>query len=126
MTDESVKRGRESRETWAKRVRRWRESGLTSGEFCAEVDLNPHTLIYWAWRLRKEGNLLPEKAERKAQKPKVPPTTAAVKHPDRRRQPLRRSLWSSCHLRRPARTSRSRSSSAASRFAYRKQPQPTS
>ena len=81
MSDESVKRGRESRETWAKRVKRWRDSGLTSGEFCAEVDLNPHTLIYWAWRLRKEGNLPPEKSERKARKPKVHPTTVELMPP---------------------------------------------
>ena len=81
MSDESEKRGRESRETWAKRVKRWRESGLTSGEFCAEVDLNPRTLIYWAWRLRKEGSLPPAKSARKVQKPKIPLATAAGKPP---------------------------------------------
>jgi len=81
MSDDSVKRGRESSETWAKRVKRWRDSGLTSGEFCAEADLNPRTLIYWAWRLRKESGLPPEKSERKVRKPKVAPTTAASKQP---------------------------------------------
>jgi len=81
MSDESEKRGRESRETWANRVERWRESGLTSGEFCAEVDLNPRTLIYWAWRLRKEGSVPPAKSARKLQKPKIPLATAAVKPP---------------------------------------------
>lgn len=44
-----------SREVWAKRVERWSESGLTAGEFAAEVGINPRTLIYWKWRLRKEA-----------------------------------------------------------------------
>lgn len=78
MSDEPAKRGRESRETWAKRVKRWRGRGLKSGEFYAEVDLNPGTLIYWAWRLRKEGNLPPEKSERKVQMVPPPPTTLAL------------------------------------------------
>ena len=51
------KRERETPETWAKRVERWKDSGLTCGEFCAEIDVNPHTLMYWAWKLRKEGKV---------------------------------------------------------------------
>ena len=34
---------------------RWKDSGLTCGEFCAEIGINPRTLMYWAWRLRKDG-----------------------------------------------------------------------
>ena len=51
------KRERETPETWAKRVERWKDSGLTCGEFCAEIDINPRTLMYWAWKLRKEGKV---------------------------------------------------------------------
>ena len=43
---------RVSRETWAKRVERWADSGLTAKEFAAEAGLNPSTLSYWKWRLR--------------------------------------------------------------------------
>ena len=43
---------RVSRETWAKRVERWMDSGLTAKEFAAEAGLNPSTLSYWKWRLR--------------------------------------------------------------------------
>lgn len=51
----SEKRDRESPEVWAKRVERWKDSGLKCGEFCAEINVNPRTLMYWAWRLRKGG-----------------------------------------------------------------------
>jgi len=54
--------GRESREVWAKRVERWRDSGLTAKEFAAETGLNPGTLTYWKWRLRGAGGVKPEQS----------------------------------------------------------------
>lgn len=42
---------RESRETWAKRVERWKDSGLTAKEFAAELGINAHSLTWWRWRL---------------------------------------------------------------------------
>ena len=42
---------REGREVWAKRVERWRDSGLTLREFAAEVGVNANTLAGWRWRL---------------------------------------------------------------------------
>jgi hypothetical protein len=45
---------RESRETWIKRVDRWRESGLTAKEFAAEVGVNAGTLAHWKYRLSAE------------------------------------------------------------------------
>lgn len=42
---------RDGREVWAKRVERWRESGLTAKEYAAEVGLNPNTLTHWGSRL---------------------------------------------------------------------------
>jgi len=42
---------RESREIWAKRVERWRDSGLTAKEFAAETGIQPGRLAYWKWRL---------------------------------------------------------------------------
>ncbi len=48
-------RVRGNREEWAKRVERWRDSGLTTAEFAAEVGVNPRTLTYWKWLLGKEG-----------------------------------------------------------------------
>lgn len=55
--DEPVqKRTRVSREEWAKRVTRWRDSGLTTAEFAAELGINPHSLTYWAWTLKREAS----------------------------------------------------------------------
>jgi hypothetical protein len=36
---------RESRETWAKRVERWRDSGLTAKEYAAELGINVRSLV---------------------------------------------------------------------------------
>jgi hypothetical protein len=38
------KRARVEREEWAKRVERWRDSGLTTAEFATELGINPRTL----------------------------------------------------------------------------------
>lgn len=43
------------RAEWAKRVERWRDSGLSAAEFGAEIGVNPRTLTYWKWLLRQEG-----------------------------------------------------------------------
>jgi hypothetical protein len=40
---------------WAKRVERWRDSGLTTAEFAAPVGINAKTLTYWAWTLEREA-----------------------------------------------------------------------
>src|SRR5260221_7307531 len=48
-------RARGNREEWAKRVERWRDSGLTTAEFAAELGVNPRTLTYWKWLLGKEA-----------------------------------------------------------------------
>ena len=47
---------REGRDVWAKRVARWRESGLTAKEFAAETGMNVHTLAHWAWKLGAGGD----------------------------------------------------------------------
>ena len=52
---EKQSRSRVAREEWAKRVERWRDSGLTCAEFAAEVGVNPRTLTYWRWVLGKEA-----------------------------------------------------------------------
>lgn len=44
-----------SRDTWAKRVERWKDSGLTAKEFAAELGVNAHSLSWWKWRLSSEA-----------------------------------------------------------------------
>lgn len=56
MDEPRLKRTRVEREEWAKRVERWRDSGLTTAEFAAELGINPKTLTYWAWTLKREAS----------------------------------------------------------------------
>jgi transposase len=57
---------RAGREVWAKRVERWRESGLSAKEYAAEVGINANTLTHWGWRLRGEGGR-PKKERRRTE-----------------------------------------------------------
>lgn len=55
---------RSNAEEWAKRVARWRDSGLTAKEFAAETGLKASTLSYWSWKLRSGGEGPPSKQHR--------------------------------------------------------------
>ena len=44
---------RVSRDEWAKRVERWKDSGLTAKEFASELGVNPRSLVFWKWQLGK-------------------------------------------------------------------------
>jgi hypothetical protein len=44
---------RADRETWAKRVERWKDSGLSAAEFAAEIGVTPKSLSWWKWQLGK-------------------------------------------------------------------------
>jgi transposase-like protein len=44
---------RTSREEWCKRVERWKESGLTAEQYAAELGINPRTLQFWQYKLRR-------------------------------------------------------------------------
>jgi transposase len=44
---------RTNREEWAKRVGRWKDSGLTAKEFAGELGINPRSLTFWKWQLGK-------------------------------------------------------------------------
>lgn len=63
---------RTSRETWAKRVERWKDSGLTAVEYAAETGINAHSLSWWKWHLTS-GKAKPATArvrrERRAARP---------------------------------------------------------
>jgi len=76
--DEPVrKRARVEREEWAKRVERWRNSGLTTAEFAAELGINPRTLTYWAWTLKREASGKKRVWSTQARKPLVARKAAA-------------------------------------------------
>ena len=72
---------RASRETWVKRVERWRDSGLTAKEFAAELGVNAHTLSHWGWKLDREKTAPPAPARRRTSgraEPRPEPQASAV------------------------------------------------
>jgi transposase len=42
---------RATRAEWARRVARWRRSGLSAKEFAAREGFNASTLTFWSWKL---------------------------------------------------------------------------
>src|SRR5690606_19532632 len=67
---------KETRETWAKRVERWKDSGLTAAEYAAETGINAHSLSWWRWKLGGAASPVTPRARRRART--APPTAAAV------------------------------------------------
>jgi len=48
---------RETRVEWAKRVERWKRSGLTAKKFAAREGVRPGALSWWKWHLRKRPSV---------------------------------------------------------------------
>ena len=69
---------RASAAEWAKRVERWKDSGLTAKEFAAETGIKASTLSYWCWKLTAD-----------ARKQGAPAVGARPAEPKRRRGPTR-------------------------------------
>lgn len=69
---------RASAEEWAKRVERWRDSGLTAKEFAAETGLNAGTLAHWSWKLRAGSDVEGKPGGRRARKARCLPQGSLV------------------------------------------------
>lgn len=41
----------QTRQEWAKRIERWKDSGLTAAEFAAETGISAKSLSWWRWNL---------------------------------------------------------------------------
>src|SRR5690242_12154567 len=48
-----------TRETWAKRVERWKDSGLSAREFASELGISEPSLKWWKWKLAAEASGAP-------------------------------------------------------------------
>jgi len=59
---------RTARAEWAKRVERWADSGLASKEFAAELGINPRSLVFWKWQLKRDGQVGPAIAREQTRK----------------------------------------------------------
>jgi transposase len=46
---------RATREVWADRVRRWKQSGLTAAAYAERTGINANTLRHWSWELGKSA-----------------------------------------------------------------------
>jgi hypothetical protein len=68
---------RASRETWAKRVERWTDSGLTAKEYAAELGIKAHSLTWWKWRL-SSGAAAPKASPRRRRSAKRSTPVAAA------------------------------------------------
>jgi hypothetical protein len=66
------------RETWAKRVERWKDSGLTAKEFSAETGINARSLSWWRWRLSSGEPTSPRKRRRSRRSREADLTKAAT------------------------------------------------
>jgi transposase len=64
------------RETWAKRVERWKASGLSVKEFAAEVGINARSLSWWRWHLAK-GETAPVPIRRRRRRSAAPDAAMA-------------------------------------------------
>ena len=67
------------REQWAKRVERWKDSGLSAKEFAAELGINERSLSWWRWQLSKGETTAP--SERRRRRRRSQPTSAAITKP---------------------------------------------
>lgn len=64
-------------ETWAERVRAWRESGQTAAAFSAGRGFAAGTLKVWASRLQKAGSAPSTPPPRRGRPPKASPSDVA-------------------------------------------------
>jgi transposase len=58
---------RETREVWRARLARWGRSGLTAEQFAAQEGVNPRTLTFWRWKLRRESPAVRAREEQREQ-----------------------------------------------------------
>ena len=99
---------RTSREAWAKRVERWKDSGLTAAEYAAETGIKAHSLSWWKWRLGSEASKRPPegrgpaKRRRAPARPPISPLTFVEVAAPPSAEPLEVVLASSVRVRVPA------------------------
>jgi hypothetical protein len=93
---------RADRETWAKRVERWKDSGLSAKEFATELGVSPRSLMWWKWQLGRRDPS-PRAPARRARKKTsaVTPLTFVEMSTGAAREPLEVVLASGARIRVP-------------------------
>ena len=94
---------RADRETWAKRVERWKDSGLSAAEFAGELGVSPKSLAWWRWHLKKGDAATPRVRVRmaRAKAAMVSPLTFVEMSTTAAREPLEVVLSSGARIRVP-------------------------
>lgn len=69
---------RASRDEWAKRVERWRDSGLTAEQFASEIGINANTLKFWSYKVSKAVAAAPTRARKAPAPSSLVEVTSAV------------------------------------------------
>jgi hypothetical protein len=69
------------RSGWLKHARRWKKSGLSCAAYSEKHGLNPTSLSWWTWKLRKSGERIPgeTRAGRKPRSREKRPATKEAK-----------------------------------------------
>lgn len=92
---------KESREVWAKRVERWKDSGLTAAEYAAEIGISARALKWWRWRLTTKMEASATPRERRTAKSVEPITFVEVAPPPSKSTPIEVVLARGCTVRVP-------------------------
>jgi hypothetical protein len=66
---------RADRETWAKRVERWKDSGLSAAQFATEIGVSAKALSWWKWQLSRGEKRKPAKKRPRMRKVALSPMT---------------------------------------------------
>lgn len=66
---------------WAKRVERWKDSGLTAKEFATELGINAGSLQQWAYQLKKGDVRAKRETTRREPTPQFVEVTSAAAAP---------------------------------------------
>jgi transposase len=93
---------RADRETWAKRVERWKDSGLSAKEFAGELGVSPKSLAWWKWELTKKDAPPRPRVRRASAKAAISPLTFVEMSATPTREPLEVVLASGARIRVPA------------------------
>ena len=69
-----------TREEWAKRVERWKDSGLSAKEFASETGINARSLPWWRWQLGQKAKAptLARPTSRRKRGAKAPPPASPM------------------------------------------------
>jgi hypothetical protein len=77
---------KQAREDWAKRIERWKDSGLTAKEFAVETGISARSPAWWQWKLGAEARQADAFPSPTASAERPPEPTTRVLSPKRRRR----------------------------------------